>query len=68
MRNRIGVFEIVAATAYTDTAAVGARTAMTLKAAAAFVAAGSTIFVRHTGVAATAAGQAVVYIEFEVLA
>jgi len=63
----VGGDELVAATAYGNTAAVGTVTAMTLKAAAAKVAANTMIAVRHTGVAATQAGQAVVEIEFEVL-
>lgn len=64
----VGGAEIVAATAYTNSATVGSVTAMTLTAAAAFVAANTMISVRHTGVATTAAGQAVVEIEFEMLA
>lgn len=60
----LGGAEIVAATAYTDGATVGATTAMTIVAGA--VAAGGSVFVRHTGVAATAAGQAVVEIEYTV--
>lgn len=64
----VGGAELVAATAYPDSTAVGVRTAMTLTSAAARVVAGSSIFVRHTGVASTAAGQAVVYIIFEPLA
>lgn len=60
--------DLVAATNYENTKAVGVVTAMTLTAAAARVAAGTSIFVRHTGIAATAAGQAVVEIEFVVLA
>ncbi len=60
--------ELVAATAYENTKAVGVATPMTLKAAASFVAANTPIIVRHTGVAVTQAGQAVVEIEFVVLA
>jgi len=60
--------ELVAATAYENTKAVGVVTALTLKAAAAFVAANTPVIVRHTGVAATQAGQAVVEIEYVVLA
>lgn len=63
----LGGAELVAATAYENSKAVGVVTAMTLTAAAARVAAGTSIFVRHTGIAATAAGQAVVEIEFVVL-
>lgn len=60
--------ELVAATNYENTKAVGTTTAMTLKAAASFIAAGTPIIVRHTGVAVTQAGQAVVEIEYVVLA
>ena len=60
----VGGAEIVAATAYGDTKAVGATTAMVIVSGA--VAAGTPVIVRHTGVAATAAGQAVVEIEYTV--
>lgn len=60
--------EIVAATAYGDGATVGSVTAMTVIQTAARVAANTMIIVRHTGIAATAAGQAYVEIEFVVLA
>lgn len=60
----LGGAEIVAATAYENTKAVGTETAMTIVSGA--VAAGGAVFVRHTGVAATAAGQAVVEIEYTV--
>lgn len=60
----LGGAEVVAATAYADAAAVGTATAMTIVAGA--VAAGGSVFVRHTGVAATQAGQAVVEIEYTV--
>lgn len=63
----VGGNELVAATAYENTKAVGVATALTLKAAASFVAAGTPICVRHTGVASTAAGQAVIFIEYVVL-
>lgn len=63
----VGGAEIVAATAYTNSATVGSVTAMTVIAAAALVPANTMVSVRHTGVAATVAGQAVVEIEFEVL-
>jgi len=59
--------ELVAATAYENTKAVGTATAMTLKAAAAFVAANTPIIVRHTGVAITQAGQAVIELEYDIL-
>lgn len=58
---------LVAATAYENTKAVGTATALTLTAAAAYVAAGTPIVVRHTGVAATAAGQVVIELEYEIL-
>jgi len=59
--------ELVAATNYENTKAVGTTTAMTLKAAASFIAALTPIIVRHTGVAVTQAGQARVEIEFVIL-
>lgn len=58
----VGGAEVVAATAYTNAAAVGATTAMVVVAGQ--VAAGTAVFVRHTGVAATAAGQAYVEIDY----
>lgn len=60
----LGGGEIVAATAYENSKAVGTSTAMVIVAGA--VAAGGSVFVRHTGIAATAAGQAVVEIEYTV--
>lgn len=60
----LGGAEIVAATAYENTKAVGTQTAMAIVAGA--VPAATPVFVRHTGVAATAAGQAVVEIEYTV--
>lgn len=60
----VGGVELVAATAYENTKTVGSVTAMTLTAAAARVAANTMVIVRHTGIASTAAGQAVVEIEF----
>lgn len=60
--------ELVAATNYENAKAVGTSTAMVVKAAGSFVAAGTPVIVRHTGVAATAVGQAVVEIEYTVLA
>lgn len=56
--------DIVAATAYENAKAVGTET--TLVVAAGSVAAGGAVFVRHTGVAATAAGQVVIEIEYTV--
>lgn len=63
----VGGAEIVAATAYANTATVGSVTAMTIIQSAATVAANTMISVRHTGVASTAAGQAYVEIEYIVL-
>lgn len=60
----VGGAEIVAATAYENTKAVGTSTALTIVAGA--VAADGAVFVRHTGVAATAAGQAYVEIEYTI--
>jgi hypothetical protein len=60
----VGGSEIVASTAYENTKAVGTVTAMTIVSGA--VAAATPICVRHTGVAATAAGRAHVEIEFTV--
>lgn len=56
--------EIVAATAYGNAAAVGSKTALTL--VLADIPADTPIIVRHTGVAATAAGKAYVEIEYTV--
>jgi hypothetical protein len=59
--------ELVAATALENTKTVGTTTALTLTAAAARVAAGTMITASHTGVAATAAGEYRVVIEYVVL-
>ena len=58
----VGGEEIVAATAYTNAKAVGTKTALTL--VEDDVDADTPIIVRHTGVAATAAGKAYVEIEY----
>ena len=58
----VGGSEIVAATAYENTKTVGTVTDGTIVAGT--VAANGFVCVRHTGVAATAAGQAVVEIEY----
>lgn len=58
----VGGVEIVAATAYGNTKAVGTVTDLTIASGA--VAANAPVIVRHTGVAATAAGQAYVEIEY----
>jgi hypothetical protein len=54
----VGGVQIVAATNYENTKAVGTTTAMTVVAGA--VAAGTPVLVRHTGVAVTQAGESVV--------
>lgn len=67
--NTVAGVEYVAATAYGNTKAVGTTTALTLTAAAATrQVAGTPIIVRHTGVAATAAGQAVIEVDYEFVA
>lgn len=58
----VGGAEIVAATAYENAKAVGTVTAMVIVAGA--VAADTPVIVRHTGVAVTQAGRAVVEIEY----
>lgn len=58
----LGGAEVVAATAYENSKAVGTATNGTIVAGA--IAAGGSVFVRHTGIAATAAGQAYVEIEY----
>jgi hypothetical protein len=60
----VGGAQIVAATAYENTKAVGTTTAMVLVASA--LAADAPLFVRHTGIAATAAGEAYVEVEYTV--
>ena len=60
----VGGAEIVAATAYETSKAVGVKTAMTL--VINDVAADTPILVRHTGVAATVAGEVYVEIEYAV--
>lgn len=64
----VGGAELVAATNLENTKAIGTTTALTLKAAAAFVAPNTMITARHTGVATTAAGEYRVIVEFVVLA
>jgi len=59
----VGGAQVVAATAYENSKAVGTTTAMTLVATR--MAANQALFVRHTGIAATAAGQAVVEVDYE---
>lgn len=57
-----GGADLVAATAYENSKAVGVATSATL--VSDFVPVGSTVFVRHTGVAVTQTGTASVVIEF----
>lgn len=56
--------QIVASTAYENTKAIGTITALSIVSGA--VAANTPVCVRHTGIAATAAGKAYVEIEFQV--
>ena len=58
----VGGAEVVAATAYTNSATVGSITAMTL--VDPVIDAGETLHWRHTGIAATAAGEAHLEIEY----
>jgi hypothetical protein len=58
----VGGAEVVAATAYTNSATVGSTTAMTIVDGK--VAAATPVLVRHTGVAATVAGEAVVECDY----
>jgi len=65
----VGGVEVVAATALANTKAVGTTTALTIikngnMAGAYFVAAGTPVLVRHTGIAITAAGQYHVELEY----
>lgn len=60
----VGGAEIVAATSYENSKAVGTATAMTIVSGA--VAANTPICVRHTGVASTQAGRAHVEIEYTI--
>ena len=63
----VGGSEIVASTAYENTKAVGTITAMTLVSEAIKdVAANTPLFVRHTGVAVTQAGEAIVELYYTV--
>lgn len=61
----VGGAEVVAATAYANAATVGATTAMVV--VAGYIPAGTPVLVRHTGVAATAAGEAVVECDYRYL-
>lgn len=58
----VGGSEIVASTAYENAKTIGTKTDGTIVSGA--VAAGAPVFVRHTGVAATQAGQAYIEIEY----
>ena len=57
-----GGAQYVAATAYTDSAAVGAVTSATLVEDT--IPANGTVFLRHTGIATTAAGQMFICVEW----
>lgn len=54
--------QIVAATAYGTSKAVGSYTTLTVKDSGKFVPANTAVFVRHTGIAATEGGQGYVQI------
>jgi hypothetical protein len=58
----VGGATLVAATAYTDTAAIGSVTEAAILADK--VPANTTVWVRHTGIAATATGTAEIVVEF----
>lgn len=58
----VGGSEVVASTAYTNSATVGSTTAMTV--VNGFIPAGTAVYVRHTGIAVTVAGQAYVEIDY----
>lgn len=60
----VGGGEIVAATNYENSKGVGSSTAMTIASGA--VAANTPVIVRHTGVAITQAGQAVVEVDYTI--
>ena len=60
----VGGAEVVAATAYENSKAVGSTTSMTL--VNPLIPAGTPLIARHTGVAATAAGQAFVQVEYTI--
>lgn len=62
----VGGAELVAATAYEVSKAVGTHTAMALETGAGAVAADGMVAVRHTGIASTEAGEGFVQIEFTV--
>lgn len=61
----VGGATVVASTALTNSAAVGATTAMTLLIRT--IAAGTPLIVRHTGIATTAAGQYHVELDYQEL-
>ena len=58
----VGGATLVAATAYTDAAAIGSVTTGTILVDA--VPANTTVWFRHTGIAATATGTGKVYVEY----
>lgn len=61
----VGGATVIAATAYENTKAVGTSTALTLLITS--IAADQPLFVRHTGVASTQAGQAHLELEYAVM-
>lgn len=64
----VGGAEVCAAVNYEDSKAVGVKTAMTLTAVgAAPLAEDTPIYVRHTGVASTQAGEAYIELEYAVM-
>lgn len=63
----VGGEEVVAVTALANTKAVGTTTALSIVSGAERLAAGTPLIVRHTGIAATAAGEYRVLVEYEVL-
>ena len=59
----VGGADIVGATAYTNSATIGTKTAMTLLKS--IIPPATPIIVRHTGIAATVAGQAHLELEYQ---
>jgi phosphotransacetylase len=63
----VGGVDVVAATAYTNTSTIGSKTALTLVGGPTqTILADTPVIVRHTGIAATATGEAYVEIEYAV--
>lgn len=61
----VGGVDVVAATAYGNTKAVGTTTAMTL--VLSVIPANTPLIVRHTGIATTAAGEAHIELDYQAL-